>query len=74
MSIDISPEIGARLATEAERQGISIDALLERLMSERSPANAGGASPACELPILRLGAMGELHRRDLYERGFSITA
>ena len=67
MSIEISHETEARLTDEAQRQGISVDALLERLMSERSTVNAGGAGSIVELPILHLGAMGALRRRDIYD-------
>jgi hypothetical protein len=38
MSIDISHKTEARLTDEARRQGVSVDALLERLMSERGTA------------------------------------
>ncbi len=67
MSIDISNEIEARLTEEARRLGISIDALLERLMSERGAAAHLGRGSALKVPILHLGAMGPLHRRDIYE-------
>jgi hypothetical protein len=45
-----------------------VDALLERLMSERGAADhlAGNGSPP-KVPILHLGAMGTLHRRDIYD-------
>ena len=69
MSIDISHETEARLADEARRQGVSVDALLERLMSERGAAAhivaGNGSTP--KVPILHLGAMGPLHRRDIYD-------
>jgi len=45
MSIDISNETGARLADEARKQGFSVDALLERLMSERGAAARVVAGP-----------------------------
>jgi hypothetical protein len=67
MSIEISTETEARLTDEARRQGISVDALLQRLMSERGatgPTDATGSIP--ELPVLHLGAIGALHRRDIY--------
>ncbi len=80
MSIEISQETEDRLTDEARRRGISVDALLERLMKERggvfadqAEANelARGFVPdvevAPELPALHLGAMGALHRRDLYD-------
>jgi hypothetical protein len=44
-----------------------VDVLLERLMRERSMAvPAVGMASIPELPILHLGAMGALHRRDTY--------
>jgi hypothetical protein len=70
MSIEVSHETEARITDEARRQGVSVDALLERLMTERAAAAApvagrNGAAP--KLPRLHLGAMGSLHRRDLYD-------
>lgn len=69
MSIEISHETEARLTDEARRQGVSVDALLERLMTERVVAArvAGGNGAAPKLPRLHLGAMGSLHRRDIYD-------
>ncbi len=67
MSIEISSETETRLTEEARKQGISVDALLKRLMSERgaaAPVPNSGVIP--ELPVLHLGAMGALHRRDIY--------
>jgi hypothetical protein len=68
VSIEISHETEARLTDEARRQGISVDALLERLMNERGPiAHIAGADPTPELPVWHLGGIGALHRRDIYE-------
>lgn len=68
MSIVISSEIEARLTEEARRLGISIEALLERLISERAAAaHLVGNGSAPKVPILHLGAIGALHRRDIYE-------
>jgi hypothetical protein len=66
MSIEISGETEARLADEARKLGISVDALLERLMSEHGTGAKAGARPALELPIWHLGGVGSLHRRDIY--------
>jgi len=67
MSIEISNETAARLAEEAKRQGVSVEALLERLISERAAAvHIPGDGLATEVPILHLGAMGSLRRRDIY--------
>jgi hypothetical protein len=66
VSIQISHETAVRLVDEARRQGITVDALLERLVSER-PATAHLTVSTPELPVWRLGALGDLHRRDIYE-------
>ena len=66
MSIEISRETEARLADEARRQGISLDALLDRLVSERA-ALTRPVQPSPELPIWHLGGVGALRRRDIYD-------
>lgn len=66
MSIELPRETEARLIDEARRQGVSVDALLERLMSERGPSVGAGARPTPELPVWHLGGVGSLHRRDIY--------
>lgn len=55
MSIEISRETEARLIEEARRQGISVEALLKRLMSEAATAHVAGTAP--ELPVWHLGGM-----------------
>jgi len=68
MSIEISSEAEARLNQEARKRGVSVNILLERLISElgtTSPIADTGSIP--ELPVLNLGAMGALHRRDIYD-------
>jgi hypothetical protein len=68
MSLEISHETEVRLAGEARRQGVSVDALLERLMSERvGTVSSAGNGSTPKLPILHLGPMGALHRRDIYD-------
>lgn len=66
MSIEISPETEILLAEEAKKQGVSVDALVKRLINGnavKSPPNG----QASELPKWHLGVMGELHRRDIYD-------
>ena len=69
MSIDTSRATEARITNEALRQGISVDALLERIISECGAAahvvNSNGSTP--KVPILHLGVIGPLHRRDIYD-------
>ncbi len=70
MSLEISSEIEARITGEARKNGISVDALLDRLMNERAtitPASVSTSQP--ELPVLHMGPMGSLHRRDIYDDG-----
>jgi hypothetical protein len=66
MSIEISRETEARLANEAERLGISVDALLKRFIDERATlTHPAHARP--NLPLWHLGAVGAMHRRDIYD-------
>jgi hypothetical protein len=65
--MEISRETETRLTDEARKQGISVDALLERLMSERGAIASAGAGSAPELPVWHLGGAGSLHRRDIYD-------
>jgi hypothetical protein len=65
MSIEISQETEARLAAEARRLGITVDALLARFISEHT-ALTKPAQPDAALPVWHLGGAGELHRRDIY--------
>ena len=68
MSIEISRETEARLTDEARRQGISVEALLERLINERNvTAQVFHTGAAPELPVWHLGGVGALHRRDIYD-------
>jgi hypothetical protein len=62
MSIEISREIETRLTDEARRQGISVDALLERFINERAALTQPAQSKP-ELPVWHLGGAGALHRR-----------
>ena len=65
MSIEIPQETEARLAAEARRRGISVDALLARIIDEHA-ALTQPAQPAAALPVWHLGGAGDVHRRDIY--------
>jgi hypothetical protein len=68
MSLDISLRTEARLAAKARERGLSVDALLERLLSDAGGPTTGavnGAAP--QLPVWHLGLRGSLHRRDIYD-------
>jgi hypothetical protein len=67
MRFDISLETQARLAAKAHEQGLSINAVLERLLNDAGDlkmTTANGELP--ELPARYLGVRGSLHRRDIY--------
>jgi hypothetical protein len=66
MGIEISRDTELRLATEARRLGISVDALVDRLITERA-ALTHRSQPRPGLPVWHLGGVGALHRRDLYD-------
>ena len=66
MSIEVSQRTEVRLNAEAKRQGTSVDALLQRLLNEHAASASPEQRQAPELPILHLGPMGPLHRRDIY--------
>ncbi|HEX4158068.1 MAG TPA: hypothetical protein VHY79_06305 [Rhizomicrobium sp.] len=63
MSIEISQETEARLAAEARKRGISVDALVARFIEHA--ALTPPAQPAA-LPVWHLGGARDLHRRDIY--------
>jgi hypothetical protein len=65
VSINISQQTEARLTEEAQRQGISVDELLERLINERAASASHREAP--KLPVWHLGSTGSLHRRDISE-------
>jgi hypothetical protein len=67
MGLDISPQTEARIRQEAQRQVILVDALLERLMNDQAAGTAVRAYPAPALPVLHLGPLGPLPRRDIYD-------
>jgi hypothetical protein len=67
MSLTISGETEVRLIEEARRQGISVDALLEKLISERASGASDQKRKAPELPVWRAGVIGSLRRHDIYD-------
>jgi hypothetical protein len=67
MGLDISPNNEARLGAKARELGLSVDALLERLMNEGADLVASGPCDTPELPAWHLGARSSFHRRDIYD-------
>ncbi len=68
MSLQISRETEARITVEARKHGLSVDALLDRLMNEHAAtAPVSGSALQPDLPVLHMGPMGSLRRRDIYD-------
>jgi len=51
MSLEITQETQARLAGEAQKEGVSIDALLQRLMDEHEESLRSATSTPSRRPI-----------------------
>jgi hypothetical protein len=66
MSLNVSEQIEAQIAEEARRQGVTVDAFLKRLIDEHAADMSAEHRAAPELPVLHLGPMGPLRRRDIY--------
>jgi hypothetical protein len=66
MSIELSNDTEALLSSEARRQGISVDALVHRLVN-RFSENGDSVRPTLELPVWDLGSVGSLRRQDIYD-------
>jgi len=66
MSLNVSEQTEAQIAEEARRQGTTVDALLKQLIDEHAANVRVEHRAAPELPVLHLGPMGPLRRRDIY--------
>lgn len=67
MSINVSQRIEMRITEEAQRQGISVEALLEQLINDCAPSERPSGLHSPDLPVLHLGPMSPLRRRDIYD-------
>ena len=65
LTIEIPDKLDAALRAQARAKGVS-EAGFVRQVLEEVLIPAPGAASTPELPILHLGAMGPLHRRDIY--------
>lgn len=65
LTIELPESLDAALQVQARAKGISA-ASLARQVLEQALTSVVSAPLTSELPILHLGAMGDLHRRDIY--------
>jgi hypothetical protein len=68
VTLNLTPEIEQGLLAQASARGVSLDALLEEIVSRQATVAASllGNSTTPELPRLHLGVTGPLHRTDIY--------
>ncbi len=69
VTLDLNPEIEQDLVAQARERGISVSDYLQDIVS-RQVRDATPVTPpgkTLKLPALPLGAIGSLHRRDIYD-------
>jgi hypothetical protein len=67
MQVHFTPEQEAQLAQIATKTGTDAEQLVKRTVLGLLQAESTIRPPAPELPVWDLGAIGSLHRRDLYD-------
>jgi hypothetical protein len=70
VTVDLNPEIAKGLMAQARERGVSLADYLQEIVTRQArlataSRTANGKAP--ELPLLHLGVMGALHRRDIYD-------
>jgi hypothetical protein len=68
MNLEISSETEARLLEKARQMGLSVDALLQSLLS--NTGGAQGEEGVREIPAWDLGVSGGLRRTDIYDDAY----
>ncbi len=70
VTLDLNPEIEQGLLAQASERGVSLASYLQEIVSKQvrvaTPRVAANGN-APKLPIRHLGAVGSLHRRDIYD-------
>jgi hypothetical protein len=69
MKVHFTPEQEAQLAKIATIAGTDAEQLVKQAVLRLIQAESTIRPPARELPAWDLGAIGALHRRDLYDAG-----
>ena len=71
LTIELPDSLDAALQMQARAKGISAASLARQVLEQAlTPATIAASTP--ELPILYLGAVGDLHRRDIYSNDSQI--
>jgi hypothetical protein len=74
VTLELNPEFEQGLLAQARERGVSLDAYLQEIIARQVRAASGSraAGKGPELPIRHLGAVGSLHRRDIYDDTLSV--
>jgi hypothetical protein len=70
VTLELNPEIEQGLLAQARERGVSLGDYLQEIVSKQARAAASpavGSGKGLKLPVLHLGAMNSLHRRDIYD-------
>jgi hypothetical protein len=67
MEVHFTPEQEAQLAQIATKAGTDAEHLVKDVVLRLLDDEARFLPPAPELPVWHLGAVGPLHRRDIYD-------
>ena len=68
--IELPDEEAAALNAKAAAQGLTLVQWMRELATSRTEQEAGANRQPEELPVLHLGAIGPLHRRDIYDDAY----
>lgn len=67
LTVEVTGELEVALKAEAYKQGVSADGIVHRVLVDALTPVKREAGAVPELPILQLGTIGSLHRRDIYD-------
>lgn len=68
LTIELPEKLDAALEAKARASGASASLVIQQILEQALTAEAdAAASQGPELPLLRLGSMTSLHRRDIYD-------
>jgi|1185.fasta_scaffold1328249_2 hypothetical protein len=70
VTLELNPEIEQGLLAQARARGVSVSDYLQDIVSRQVRDAAPPTTPSgktLKLPALPLGAVGSLHRRDIYD-------
>lgn len=68
MTLDLSPQTEARLTAKAQESGLSLEAFIEKLITDDADLKTTAVqSNKGQVPVRHLGSHGNYHRRDIYD-------